>query len=296
MVIDFRPLTALRCELGESPVYDDRRHALWLCDIVNRTIHAIDLATETTQSWSMATEVGSLGLAESGNLVVALRHEVGLFDPDHGTFRRIAEIEADRGHDTRLNDGKVGPDGAFWVGSMDDRGLKTSEPIGAMYRVDGAGRVERKFEGLKTSNGLAFSPDGRTMFHSDSRGPWIDRWSFDARTGFIAHRHRLADLDEPTGQPDGGACDAEGCYWSAGISAQRLNRFASDGRLMEHHAVPVGAPTMPCFGGPDLRTVFVTSLRVGRPAELLERFPLTGMVMVGRSAVPGGPVSRFRDT
>ena len=114
------------------------------------------------------------------------------------------------------------------------------------------------------------------MFHADSRGPWIDRWRFDRKSGAMSERTRFATLDEATGRPDGGSCDAEGFYWSAGVSAGRLNRFAPDGRLVESYDVPVAAPTMPCFGGPDFRTLYLTSLREGRSEELLAKAPLSG--------------------
>ena len=240
------------------------------------------------------SEVGSFGLAESGRLIVALRHQVGYFDPADGSFVLLAEIEKDR-TDTRLNDGKVGPDGAYWVGSMDNRGGAVLEPIGSLYRVEASGTVEKKIDGLIVSNGLAFAPDGRTMFHSDSRGKWIDRWELDPATGAIANRKRIVDLDDATGRPDGGATDADGCYWSAGVSAARLNRFSPDGQLLGFFPVPVAAPTMPCFGGPGLNTLYVTSLRVGRAPELLERYPLTGIVIAGEAPVAGAPVTRFRD-
>ena len=96
----------------------------------------------------------------------------------------LCQIEAEQGASTRLNDGRVGPDGAFWVGSMDDR--KDKEPIGALYRVDVTGRAEKKVDGLQISNGLAWTADGERMFHADSRGPWIDRWRFDRQR----HDHR----------------------------------------------------------------------------------------------------------
>ena len=295
MRLEFKALNDKQCTLGEGPAFDDRRNALWYCDIIERAIHCHDIATAEVRTWTFASEVGSLGLAESGRLGVALRHEVGLFDPADGSFRTIASIDEDRPAETRLNDGKVGPDGAFWVGTMDDRERPVKEPIGALYRVEASGRVERKIDEVIVSNGLAFSPDGRTMFHSDSRGKWIDRWDFDPQGGAIANRRRIAELDDAIGRPDGGATDAEGCYWSAGVSAARLNRFAPDGALMESFAVPVAAPTMPCFGGAGLKRLFVTSLRVGRPPELLERYPLTGTVIVAESPVAGSPVSRFRD-
>ena len=295
MTMEFTPINDTRCALGESPVYDDRRDALWYCDIVACAVHAFFFREERTQSWNFDSEVGSLGLAESGRLVVALRSEVVLFDPETGASAPLAAIEADN-PDTRLNDGKVGPDGAFWVGTMDDREAPRKDPLGSLYRVDGTGRVENKVDGLMVSNGLAFSPDGRTMFHSDSRGPWIDRWDFDPSTGVISGRKRIAVLDDATGRPDGGATDVEGAYWSAGVSAQRLNRFSPDGKLIAWFPVPVAGPTMPCFGGPDLRRLFVTSLRVGRAPELLERYPFTGVVVAADSPVAGSPVARFRDT
>jgi sugar lactone lactonase YvrE len=211
------------------------------------------------------------------------------------SFTEIARIETERGNDTRLNDGKVGPDGAFWVGSMDDRAVPVKESLGTLYRVTADGKAEAKVKGVMISNGLAFSPDGRTMFHSDSRAGWLDRWDLDPLTGAISNRTRIADLDDAAGRPDGGATDANGDYWSAGISAQRLNRLAPDGRLLESYPVPVGAPTMPCFGGPDLKTLFVTSLRVGRAPELLAKYPLTGITIVGKSPIAGSSVTRFRD-
>lgn len=295
-MIEFEPLNAVRCKLGEGPVYDERNGALLYCDILNRMIFRHTLANGALAQWAFPSEVGSLGIARSGKLVVALRHVVGLFDTDGETFEEIASIEAERGTETRLNDGKVGPDGAFWVGTMDDRSLSVREPLGSLYRVTRDGRVEKKIEGLMVSNGLAWTPDGRTMFHSDSSGRWLDRWDFEPATGVIGNRTRIAEgIEEEAGRPDGGAADAEGYYWSAGVSAARLNRYDRDGRIVASYPVPVAAPTMPCFGGPDGRTLFVTSLRVGRSDELLAKYPLTGITIAGRSPVAGAPVGLFSD-
>ena len=294
MSIQFKPINDVRCTLGECPVYDDRRDALWYCDILPGKIYRHDLRSGVTQAFEFPSEVGSFGLAESGRLIVALRAEVGLFDPDTGAFARIATIEADR-PETRLNDGKVGPDGAFWVGTMDDR-EPDKQPIGALYRVDSRGAVDRKVDGLKVSNGLAFAPDGLSMFHSNSRARWIDRWAFDPATGTISDRTRIAELDEATGRPDGGATDAEGNYWSAGISAARLNRFAPDGRLIDFHPMPVAAPTMPCFGGSrphdPLRDQPQGRARPRSPRPLPADRPGDGGKEPGRRR-PGGPLPRL---
>lgn len=293
--MDFQPLTeSIRCELGESPVYDDRRHFLWLADILGKALHRIDLATGATARWDFPVELCSFGLCESGRLVMALRDAIAIFDPEDANLRELCTIERDN-PDTRLNDGKVGPDGAFWVGTADISSNPVKRPIGALYRIDRTGKAEKKIEGLIASNGLAFSPGGDFMFHSDSMGHWLDRWLLDSETGEISNRTRIAEVSDELGRPDGAATDVEGCYWSAGVSAARLNRFSPDGELLESLPVPLAAPTMPCFGGPDMKTLYLTSLRVGRSAELLAAYPLSGLTLFARSDVPGAPVSRFHD-
>jgi sugar lactone lactonase YvrE len=290
--MDFTCISDLKCRIGECPVYDERTGTLFLVDILSRRLFAFGRGDGEPRIFEFESEVASFGLAASGRLVIALRHFVILLDLQTGARRDLCSIEEDRS-ETRLNDGKVGPDGAFWVGSMDDR--KDKQPIGSLYRVDGSGRVERKVDGLTISNGLAWTAEGETMFHADSRGPWIDRWRFDRHTGAISERSRFA---EPTdiGRPDGGACDAEGFYWSAGVSAGNLNRFAPDGSLASCIRLPVHAPTMPCFGGPDFRTLYLTTLREGRPAEELERLPLSGGLFAAQSPVAGFAPWRFLDT
>ena len=293
MSLAFACIADLKCRLGESPVYDEKADRLWFVDIPSRRLHLRELADGAMRAWDFDSEVCSLGLAASGRLVIALRDATILFDPESGARQELCRIEAER-PETRLNDGKVGPDGAFWVGSMDDR--RDKEPVGALYRVDGGGNVERKVEGLTISNGLAWTADGEIMLHADSRGPWIDRWRFDRWTGAISDRSRFAEPDDSVGRPDGGSFDAEGFYWSAGVSAGRLNRFAPDGGIAEWHALPVPAPTMPCFGGRDFRMLYLTSLREGRPPELIERAPLSGGLFEAAAPVAGFAAWRFLDT
>jgi sugar lactone lactonase YvrE len=292
MTLEFTLIADLKCRVGESPVYDERSDRLYFVDIPNRQLFSMEASGGDLRSWTFESDVGSMGLAASGRLVLALRDSVILFDPETEARQELCSIEADIPF-TRLNDGKVGPDGAFWVGTLDERPQK--QPVAALYRVDPAGNVERKVDGLIVSNGLAWTADGEVMFHSDSRGPWIDRWRFDRRSGAIDDRKRIAVLDEAGGRPDGGACDAEGFYWSAGVSAGRLNRFAADGGLAAVHEVPPPAPTMPCFGGPDFRTLYLTSLRDGRSPEALAAAPQSGGLFAARSPVAGFPAWRFLD-
>ena len=282
----------LRCEFGESPVWDDRRACLFCCDVHAGAIHAIYPESGKVAAWRFGHSVGSFGLAGNGWLVVALRSAVVLFDPDGGETIPLLDF-AFECPDVRLNDGKVGPDGAFWIGSVHEVGFDLMQRIGALFRVAPDGSFTVHVDELKASNGLAWAGDGKTMFHSDSCGPWIDRYDFDPATGAMSNRSRIAELQEADGRPDGGAVDLDGNYWSAGTSAGVLNKFSSDGALLTKIHLPVPKPTMPCFGGPDMKTLFVTSRRDMLDANERDRFPLSGAVLTLRVDVPGVPVGRF---
>lgn len=290
MIGPFHCIADLRGELMESPVWDERRARLFACDINGRKLYEIDLEQGPVRDWIFETEVPCVGLAESGKLIVALAREIILFDPDSGD-RQPLWSGYDEPETSRLNDGKMGPDGALWIGSMDSR--PTREPIAKLYRVTADGQAAIMAKGFEVSNGLAWTPDATTMFHTDSRGPWIDRYDFDPTGGRISNHRRIRDLDEATGRPDGGACDAEGAYWSAGVSAGVLNRFDADGNLLASFPVPVPAPTMPCFCGPDLKQIALTSHRLVSPDKLASA-PQSGGVHLATTAVAGAKVARMK--
>jgi len=217
-----------KAELGECPVWSADEQALYWVDIYAPALHRLDPATGDTRTWPMPDSIGSYGLRESGGAVVALRDGFHLLDFDTG---RLTLFAAPRQHvpGTRFNDGKVSPDGRFFAGTMDEEQL--SRPIAALYRLDPDGSVHPMVDGLIVSNGLAWSADGRTMFHSDSKGQVIWAYGYDPARGAIGERRVLARPAEEIGRPDGAATDVEGFYWSAGISAGVLNRWAPDGRL-----------------------------------------------------------------
>ncbi|MCR8723504.1 SMP-30/gluconolactonase/LRE family protein [Frigidibacter sp. ROC022] len=273
--------------VGESPVWDDRTGRLVFIDILAPAIFRYDPESGAVERWDMPETIGSCGLCADGRIVAALRSGVFLFDPESGALDLLARPEPDR-PGNRLNDGKVGPDGAFWIGSMDDTADKG--PNAALYRVTADGAVTKVVEGLTVSNGLAWSADGRRMFHSDSRQTVVWIWDFDPATGAATNRREIRRLPEADGRPDGAAGDAEGCYWSAGVSAGCLNRLAQDGTLLQRVDVPILAPTMPCFAGPDLKTVYLTSLttRRGDRAEAGGLYRLDGDL-----GIAGAPVARF---
>ena len=291
--MDITALTAHVNRLGEGPTWDAANDRLIWTDIEGRALHTIRVDGSDFATWPMADRVGSFGLCESGRLIVAFAHSIAYFDPATGGIEEIGRVD-DELATNRFNDGKVGPDGAFWVGTMDER--PNRQKVGSLYRVTGDGRIERRLhQEVFVSNGLAWTGDGRRMYYSDSRAAWIDRFDFDPATGEMTNRTRIATLEDATGRPDGATCDSLGRYWSAGVSAGFLNCFEPDGTLVEHIKVPVAAPTMPCFGGPDLKTLFVTSLIEGVSDERMNAHPLSGRLIKLDVGVAGIPANLFRD-
>jgi sugar lactone lactonase YvrE len=291
MAHEISRLSETRSDLAEGPTWDDRLGRLYWCDILGKRLHALDWTTRQERHWDLPDVIGSFGLTDdAGRLVVAIRDRVALFGLEDGSLEVLAEIETGDPR-TRLNDGKVGPDGAFYVGTMDDR--PDRQPIGALYRVRADGHCETLVEGVTVSNGLAWSPDGRTMYHADSRPGIIEAWDFDPASGAMSNRRLFARLANEAGRPDGGTVDADGRYWSAGVSAGLLNCFSPDGTLVEVIAMPVPRPTMPCFCGPDLDALVVTSLRPLADAALLEAHPDSGRLFMLRPGVRGLTAERF---
>jgi sugar lactone lactonase YvrE len=278
-----------RAELGECPVWAAEEQALYWVDIRAPSLNRLDPDTGKNTSWAMPSRIGSFGLRASGGAVVALQDGFYLFDFDAGELTFVTGPQPVRG--TRFNDGKVSPDGRFFAGTMDEERL--SRPIAALYRLDPDGSMHQMVDGLIVSNGLAWTADGRTMFHSDSKAETIWAYDYDPDTGSISNRRVVAHPTEEIGRPDGAATDVEGYYWSAGVSAGVLNRWAPDGTLDRSIPLPCSNPTMPCFGGPDLKTIFITSLRHDLPAEVLAAKPLSGGIFAVDVDVPGVPVARF---
>lgn len=241
----------------ESPFWDAESGCIWLVDMSRPALIRTHPETGETQTWNMPETIGSFALCEGGGAIVALRSGVYLLDLDADRLTPFATPEPDR-PDNRLNDGKASPEGRFWVGSMNLSDPR--RPDAALYRIDPDGRCTRMLDGLYTSNGLAWSADGRRMFHSDSRGQILQVFDYDPVDGSLSNGRVIARPGEGDGRPDGGTVDGNGYYWSAGASAGCLNRFSDTGHLAEKIQLPVSAPSMMCFGGSTLERAFVTSL------------------------------------
>ncbi len=288
---DIKCVLDAKAELGEGPVWSAEEQALYWVDILAPSLNWLKPATGETRSWPLPQSVGSFGLREKGGAVLALRNGFHHFDFDSGELTFICDPESDK-PGNRFNDGKVSPDGRFWAGTMDEEQLK--RPTGALYRLDPDGSCHKMVEDLIVSNGLAWTADGRTMYHSDSKGKVIYAYDYDTTSGAIANRRVIAQPNEDVGRPDGAAVDVEGYYWSAGISAGVLNRWAPDGRLDRQISLPCVAPTCPCFGGPDMKTIFITSLSHDLPTEKLAAKPLSGGIFALEVETLGVPVAKFK--
>jgi sugar lactone lactonase YvrE len=286
---DFELVWDSRCGVAESPVWDQTNRRLLFCDINGRRINALSVESGTREWWDFPEVVGSFGLCRSGRLVVAQRHHVVLFDPRSGALTALTPKVAEPASN-RLNDGKVGPDGAFWVGSMDENSPR--QKIAALYRVTADGQISRQSDGYAVSNGLAWSPDGRIMYHSDSTAGLIEAWDFDPATGARSNHRVLATLTNEDGRPDGAATDADGNYWSAGPSAGCINCFSPAGALLRKWRFPVPGPTMPCFADDGF---YVTSLREGKSAQILAEYPTLGGLFRAAAPAVGAAVGLFAD-
>ena len=278
--------------LGESPTWWPEQGALYWTDIPGHTLHRWQPQGERHAQWSFDAELGSFAPLPGGQLLLALRSGLERFDPATGRRERLAAAPYDA-RSQRFNDGKADPQGRFWVGTL----CEPREPaLAALYRWAG-GKLERMAEGISTSNGLAWSPDGRTLYWSDTYQHRIYALDFDGSDGSLSRQRVFAQFPKKGeqarygGRPDGAAVDAEGCYWVAMFEGQRLLRLSPAGEVVAEVPLPVRCPTMPCFGGPDLKTLFITTAREKRPAEELAAQPLAGCVLRMRVDVPGLPAN-----
>ena len=282
-----RPVLEARALLGEGPLWCPIEQALYWIDSVAPAIHRWAPESGATRSWAMPSMIGSMALRAGGGAVVALETGFAFVDLDSGNVTPLIDPEAER-PETRFNDGKCDRRGRFWAGTM-DRAM--AAPLGSLYRLDAALDCRPMADGVTVANGLGWSPDDRTMYHTDSAARRIYAYDFDLDQGSLSGRRVFVELADGTGFPDGLAVDAEGFVWSAIWRGGRVERHAPDGRLDRTVELPITRPTSCIFGGPDLDRLYVTSAsaRDGRDPEP----PPAGDVFVIETGVRGLPEPRF---
>ncbi|KPH87583.1 gluconolaconase [Komagataeibacter intermedius AF2] len=274
----------IRAELGEGPVWSVREQALYFVDIVGQAIHRFHPASGARASWSAPQRPGFVAPVSDGTLMCGLKDGLYCLDPATGVFRRDVAVEPDL-PGNRINDGSVDSKGRLWFGTMDDG---ESTPSGALYSVtrEGTGlSVLRHDEGYIVTNGPGISPDGRRLYHNHSPAGII--YVFDlAEDGSLSNRRVFARIDD--GYPDGVVVDSMGNLWVGVWNGGRIVRFQPDGTSLPSIPVP-GAlnVTKVAFGGPDLRTAYITTARKNTPPDRLAQMPQAGSLFSFQVDVPG---------
>ncbi|PAA42068.1 gluconolactonase [Pseudomonas fragi] len=285
LILDARNAT------GESPVWSIAEQALYWVDIPAKRLHRWSPADGKEHSWQASQMLACIAQTGHGSWIAAMENGLFAITPhvDGSLDSRLLASVTHALPGMRFNDGRCDRQGRFWAGTM-VMDMAAGAPVGAMYRYN-AGQTEplkAQLPGLIVPNGLAFSPDGKTLYLSDSHPDVQKIWAFDydTDTGTPHNRRLFVDMGEHPGRPDGAAVDAEGCYWICGNDAGLIHRFTPQGKLDRSLTVPVKKPAMCAFGGADLDTLFVTSIR---PAGDLADQPLAGGVFALRPGVKGLP-------
>ncbi|MSU49664.1 MAG: SMP-30/gluconolactonase/LRE family protein [Opitutus sp.] len=278
---------ALRIEatLGEGALWDVATQRLLWVDITQKRVCRFDPVSGANEVFQLDAMVGTVVATTRGDMLVALQQGVARLDPKTG---RVSDLRCPAGHDAkriRFNDGKCDPRGRLWVGSM---ALDFAQGAGALYCFDPDGTVSERVRQVTVSNGIVWSHDQRKMYYIDSPTRAVDVFDYDVETGAIANRRHAWELPEGWGFPDGMTIDAEGKLWIALWGGSAVVRWDPEsGRVLEKIAVPAPHVTSCAFGGPDLKSLYITSAREGRSAEQLAQEPLAGSIFVARPGVCG---------
>jgi sugar lactone lactonase YvrE len=277
-------------QTGECPTWVAEEAALWWTDINGSRLHRYEPGSGRRETFRTEARVGCFAVRRGGGLVVAMEHTLGLLDPRKGALQTLASVETELPRN-RFNDGRCDRRGRLFAGTMNEArdGAK-----GALWRLEAGRAPERVADGVAIANGLAWSPDDRVMYWADSPTSRVWQFDYDIETGSFRNRRLwLEERAEQPGFPDGAAVDSDGCYWSARFLGGRVIRFTPDGRVDREVLLPVSRVTMCAFGGPGLRTLYITTAREGMAEEDHAREPLAGGLFAVDVGIAGLPEPRF---
>lgn len=289
-----QPILSTRMQLGECPIWNVQESALYWIDIDGRAVHRFHPATATHRHWPMPSEPGCIAIHATDGLLIAMRSGIALLDTTSDQLTHILDAPYDPAT-TRFNDGRCDAAGRLWLGSVYE---PRDYPNAALFCFE-RGVLRDSGKRATVSNGVAFSPDNKTLYHSDTTSHQIRAYAFDVGTGALGDACVVKQFSNDKtvnygGRPDGAAVDSEGAYWCAMYEGGRLLRLSSDGEILREVVLPVRCPTMMAFGDDDLCTLYITTVSKNRPAVELERYPLSGHVLRLRVDVPGLPEHCYR--
>jgi sugar lactone lactonase YvrE len=283
-----------RAQLGECPIWSPADARLYWVDIDGRAIHRYDPATRLDEHRPAPGRPASLALtATPGRLLVAIERRLAFFDWHSEVWLDWMALEPDDGGGNRLNDGRCDPVGRFWVGSMFDP-ASAGRATGLLHRIDRDGTAVIVRSAIGVANGLAFAPDGRTMYFADTHRDTVWAYDYDVETGDATNERVFLDFGPLPGRPDGACVDEDGCYWIACVKGSAVLRVTPSGAVDRRIEVPVEKPTMPAFGGPDLSTLFITTIGGGGSHPFDPTQPDAGGLFAVEVGVRGLPEPMFQ--
>ncbi len=278
--------------LGEAPYWNDRHQSLVWVDMLGPALHRLvpghGRRKSAHQVWPLPRLTSVAVPRRAGGYVLAQPSGLRLFNPDSGVDAPFMHPEG-RHAGNRYNDGKCDLRGRLWIGTMDPGGQPGR---GSLLRIDPDGACARIDTGFTVANGIAFAPDGATLYFVESAGRTVFAYDLDAKRGTVSRRRVFATWPEGV-KPDGLAVDADGSVWVAIWDGWRVEQWSADGKLQRTIRLPVPRPTSVAFGGRDLATLFITTARVRLPTEALAQAPLSGALFEYMPAVRGTPVGLF---
>ena len=288
-MIDVRCVANPQALVGEGPVWDDRRQALWWIDVKDPRLFRYDPASGENLELNMPERIGCIALRAGGGLIGAFVTGFKWIHPETGAVTPIVDPEPDR-PGNRFNDGKCDRRGRLFAGTMDNAEVACT---GTLYRLDPDLSVHVMGTDVHLSNGLGWSPDDRVLYYTDSLRRTIWAYDYDLEIGAMANRRTFARVPEEAGVPDGLCVDADGYVWSAHWGGWRLTRYAPDGRVERVVKMPVPQPSCPAFGGPDLDVLYVSSAAIEMTPADFAKAPDAGGLFALDVGVRGLPGNRF---
>ena len=273
-----------RNTLGEGCIWDPRDSALYWTDIEESRIQRLGADRQVTD-FPLPERAAFILPRQQQGFVIGFASRVAISDAGLREFTTVTTIEPDLPQ-TRLNDATVDPEGGIIFGTFDER---DRQPVASLYRLAPDGALTRLLSDVTVSNGLAFSPSGGTLYFADTPVGIIRRFHVEAGCTGFHEVDPLAGADVAPGAPDGAVVDAQGCYWNARVWGGCLVRIDPDGRLVERVDLPTKGPTCVALGGPNLRELYATTLRLRHTDEELKATPEAGSLFSTMVQVPGSP-------
>lgn len=274
---------------GEGIYWNVLDGRMWWTDIDGQAIWSLDPVSGDSAKVDMPGRVCCFAHRRGGGLIVAFSDRIVLVDPSDSTMTLVAEFEPGN-PETRTNDGRTDRQGRLIVGGMNEVSGRADSSV---VRIDPDGRVTTLIEGVSCANSTCFSPDGRTMYFTDTPEQTIRAYDYDPEAGELGNMRILADFADEPGIPDGSCVDSEGGVWNAEWEGRRVVRIAPDGTIDQVVEVPVWKPTCCAFGGPDMDTLFITTSRLMSSPEQIAAEPLSGGLFAVRPGVRGVPDTPF---